>query len=194
METINSIIHKLNYYGAPTLINKTNIGTPNSGVLAQEYGNGYNHTTVLSINKAAALTLADNAALADGYLLYTLPAGVIVLNSAHMAITVSNTEHTANATGELGLGTTIASGAVAVLSGTAGFENVITGLAAYDMGTVGTSTDICNSTGGLGGLIIPAADPHIIHVNLASTWANTAGAALDADITGFVVLNWTFLV
>lgn len=194
METINSIISKLNYHGAPTLVCKTNVGTVNSGVTVQEFGNGYQHTTILSVNKTAAITLADNAALADGYLLYTFPAGALIVNNAHMALTVTNAEHSANNAGELGLGTTIGTGAVAVLSGTAGFENILTGLASYEMGTVGISTDICNSTAGTGGLKIGSGNPHTVHVNLASTWANTAGAALDADISGFVILNWTFLV
>jgi hypothetical protein len=194
METMNSVINKLNQHGSPTLINRTNVGTAGSGVRASEYGNAYQHTTILSINKAAALTLADNAALADGHLIYTFPTGALIVNNAHMALTITNAEHAANATGELGLGTTVGSGAVAVLSGTAGFENILTGLASYTMGTVGTSTDISNSTSGIGGLLVPAANAHTVYVNLASTWANTAGAALDADISGFVILNWTFLV
>jgi hypothetical protein len=194
METLHSLQNKLVQLGSANLPNRTNVGTPNSGVKAIEYGNAYQHTTVLSINKSAAFALADNAAKGVGYLIYTLPAGALIVNNAHMALTITNTEHTANTDGELGLGTTIATGAVAVLSGTAGFENILTALPSYGMGTVGISTDISNSTVGIGGLIIPAASAHTVHVNLASTWANTAGLALDADITGFVVLNWTFLV
>jgi hypothetical protein len=194
METLNSLQNKLQQLGTLNLRNPTNIGSANSGVIAQEYGDAYNHTTVLSINKSAAFALADNAAKAVGYLIYTLPAGAIIVNNAHMALTVTNTEHTANATGEIGLGTVIGSGAVATLNLTATFENILTGLPSYAMGTVGTSTDISNSTTGIGGLIIPTASAHTVHVNLASTWANTAGLALNADLTGFVILNWTFLV
>lgn len=194
METLQSVIYKLNHNGSPTLVNKTNVGTAGSGVSSQEFGNAYQHTTVLSINKSAAFTLADNAALADGHLIYTFPAGALYVNKAYMALTVTNTEHAANTAGELGLGTTIASGAVAVLSSTAGFENILTGLASYNMGTVGIAQDICNSTAATGGLPIGSGNPHTVYVNIASTWANTAGAALDADLTGFVILDWTFLV
>jgi hypothetical protein len=195
METMNSVINKLNQHGSPTLINRTNIGVAGSGVRASEYGNAYLHTTVLGISKIAGLTLADNAALADGHLIYTLPAGAIILNTAYMRVVVTNAEHNGGAC-ELGLGTLAATGAIATLT-TAAQENVLTGYAS----TIGGNTqalDCCNATGSIGGLLIPTTDAgnisHNIYINIAGTWANTAGTALDADISGAVILNWTFMV
>ena len=192
MESAQSIVRKLKYAGTLDMPVTTNIGTVGSGVSSQEFGNTYQHTTVLSIEKAAALTLADNASIGDGHLIYTLPAGNIIVNNAYMVMLVTNAEHDGE-TLEAGLGTTTASGAVSVLSGTAGFENVLTGQA----GTVGIVTsgmDISNSTSGIGGLLIPAASAHTVYFNVAGAWANTAGTALNTDIQGAVILNWTFFV
>ena len=197
METINSVIYKLKQNGNPTLLNKTNLGTPNSGVEAEEYGDAFNHTTILTINKTSALTFADNAALADGYLLYTLPAGAVIVNNAYMNVLVSGGVTANTVAGEIGLGTVIGSGAVAALNGTATFENVLTGQA-FTKGTATVGMDICNSTGGIGGLLIPAANAHTIHLNAAATWddltGTVTGATLNADITGTVIINWTFLI
>lgn len=193
--TREGILNRLNREDAIRFTRKLettiNTGTPNTGVTAVEYGDGFNRTTVLTVSKTAAITLADNASIGDGYLVYTFPAGALVVNSAYMSMLVTNAEHNTEAD-EIGLGTTIATGAVSVLSGTAGFENILTG----QVGAIGTATvgmDISNSTGATGGLKISAGNPHIVHVNVAGAWANTAGAALDADLEGTIVLNWTFL-
>ena len=82
------------------------VGTANAGVTAVEYGSGVNHKTVLTVNQAAALTLGDNASLADGYLLYTFPAGALVVNSASMSMGVTNAEHAAE-NPDVGLGVLI---------------------------------------------------------------------------------------
>jgi hypothetical protein len=194
METVQSIRYKMDQVGSPNLINKTNIGTVGSGVVATEYGNAHMHTTILTIKQLAAFTLADNAAKGVGSLIYTFPAGALYVNNAYMALKVTNAEHIANNAAELGLGMTVATGAVSVLSGNAGFENILTGLATYELGTIGISQDICNSTAGTGGLRVNVGNPHDVFANIASTWANTAGLSLNADLEGTVILNWTFLI
>lgn len=173
-------------------VTTTNVGAANTGVTAVEYGDQFNHRTVLTVSQAAAVTLADNASLADGYLLYTLPAGAIIVRNAYMALTFTNAEHDAEAC-DIGLGTTIGTGAVAVLGGTAGFENILTGQTGA-IGTEEVAQDICDSASALGGLIIGASDPHIVHANVAAAWADTAGAALDADLAGTVVLDWSLVL
>ena len=175
---------------AGTTVN--NVGAVNTGVTAVEYGDQFHHRTVLTVSQASALTLADNASIADGYLLYTFPAGAIVVHNAYMSLTVTNAEHDTEAN-DLGLGTTIGAGAVAVLSGTAGFENILTGATAA-VGTAEVAQDICNSTGGIGGLLIGSGNPHLVHANVAAAWADTAGTALDADLAGTVIIDWSFVV
>lgn len=113
-----------------------------------------------------------------------------MVNSAYMNILVTNAEHDTE-TPDLGLGTTIATGVQSVLSAVAGWENILTGYT-NTIGTKSASIGGGNAGGGLGGLQIGAGNPHLVHINLAATWANTAGAALDADLAGAVILNWSF--
>lgn len=50
-----------------------NIGTPATGVTAVEYGDGYDHVTVLTLTDVSLGTSGDNVDKATGALLYTLP-------------------------------------------------------------------------------------------------------------------------
>jgi len=164
-----------------------NVGTANTGVTAVEYGDGHNHTTVLTISQTDALTVADNAALADGYLLYTFPAGAIAVNSATMSMAVTLAEDT-TATPEVGLGTTEGSGANATLGAAdAACENILGPATADDC--AGTAELLT----GVSALAIEAAGDHTVFFNVADTWADTAGSDLTGDIAGTVVINWTLL-
>ena len=183
METKQSILFKMKQ-NPPIELTKLNVGTVNTGVTSVEYGNSYQHTTILTVNKSAAMTFADLASLADGYLLYTFPAGVVVVNSVTMSMTVTNAEHDTETT-DVGLGTVIASGAVSVLGGTATFEDVMTGQTAA-VGTAEVKTVVSD-------FVIEAASAHTLHFNAAGAWADTAGTALDADIAGTVTIDWSFL-
>lgn len=199
METRQAIIRKINESGGMVFQRKPtttiNIGTPNTGVYsAIEFGDGIHHQTELNINVTDAFTTGDNASLADGYLIYTFPAGPLIVNSAYMSLALTATVEQKDDTPDIGLGTTIGTGVVATLDGTAGFENILTGATAADAeGTATVSTDICNSTAGTGGLIIQTGNPHIVHVNIADTWANDTSTDLSCDLVGSVVLNWTYI-
>lgn len=188
--TATAIINRIKQ---KALLNNTNIGVAAPDVTKHfEYGDGFNHTTILTIDAAAAFTSGDNVSLADGKLIYTFPAGAIMVNSAYLKLLFTNAEHDTEDM-DVGLGTAIGTGAVAVLGGNALFENVLFGQTIV----VGTETAIQSKgdvTGGLGGLNIPAAGgvAHILHLNLAGAWADTAGAALDVDVAGTVILNWSF--
>lgn len=175
-----------------TPVTTANVGTANTGVTAVEYGDGVDHTTVLTVSVTDAVDIADNAALADGYLLYTFPAGLIVVEQAYMtmALSVASTEAQAD-TPDVGLGTVIASGAVATLDGTGTFEDLLTGQTAADSN--GTATvALANPTAGVP-FLIPAASAHTVHFNIADTWADDTGGDLTGDIAGTVVLKWKFL-
>lgn len=172
--------------------NTDNAGTANTGVTAVEYGDGYNHLSVLTVSQVDALTLGDNAALADGYLLYTFPAGAVVVDYAYMsmAITAGSSDLQAD-TPDVGLGTVIASGAVATLDGTGTFEDIITGQTADDCnGTAEVKTAL--PTAGTP-FIIASGDAHTLHFNAACTWSDDEQADLTADIAGTVVVAWRFL-
>ena len=164
-----------------------NVGTANTTYASvAEDGDNIFHRTTLSLTGALP-AIAGGADLGVGRLIYTFPAGVVRVISAYfngVAITQSEGNITAD-TPDVGLGTTIASGAVAVLSGTAAFENILTG----------QTFDDCDGTGELAGasstLIIDAADDHTVYLNVADGWAASGDAA--ATISGDVVITWEFL-
>lgn len=162
-------------------------GTANTGVTAVTYGGGKDFVTVLTVDVTNAVDVADNAALADGYLLYTFPAGAIAVKSASMSMALTLAEDT-TATPDVGVGTVVATGAVSVLGGTATFENIITGQTAADADGTATVKTVVNQP-----LAIEAAGAHTVYFNIAATWADTAGADLTGDIAGTVVISWTLL-
>lgn len=88
-------------------------------------------------------------------------------------------------TPDVGLGTTIASGAVAVLGGTAAFENILTGQTAADCN--GTATKAVVGTI----LATGASDSKAIYLNVADGWAASGETA--CPVTGTVVIEWTFM-
>lgn len=161
-------------------------GTVNTGVTAVTYGDGVNFTTVLTVSQVDAVDVADAAALSDGYLLYTFPAGAIIVDSAYMSMALTLAEDT-TATPEVGLGTTIGSGANATLGAVgAAVENIITAQVAADANGTATVKTIADQK-----LVIESAGDHTVYFNIADTWADTAGADLTGDITGTVTLKWT---
>ena len=185
--------HMLNQLGERTNRNKVlttvNVGTANTGVIAAEYGNGYNHVTVLTVAQTDAVTLADNAAIADGSLLYTFPAGAIHIVSAHMDLAVTHVSAASAAgAGEFALGTTAATGAVATIGASASTdENICGPLAGVD------TADAAVSTVKVSGVVLDDTATHYCYFNLADTWADVTVVSLDSDIAGTVVLNWTLL-
>jgi len=168
--------------------NKTtaNVGVPVGGVVTvEELGNARHHLTKLTLNTAMP-AIAGGAALAVGKLLYTLPSGICVINSAYISLALDEVDGNVTAdTPDGGLGTVIGSGVVNVLGGTPTFENILTGQTFND----------CNGTvenaGANGGLVVDAADAHTVYLNIADTWAASGEAAMP--VTGIVILDWTFL-
>ena len=167
-----------------------NLGTPNTGVTAIEYGDARNHLTELVVSQLNALTPGDAGNLRDGYLLYTFPAGSIVLDYAYMSMALQSPSTEQNGdTPELGLGTVIATGVGTTLTGTA--EDILNGA---------PRTADCNGTA-LVKLLMPnaqpfiilAAEPHVVHLNMADGWADDLGGDLDIDIDGTVTIAWKFL-
>ena len=91
-------------------------------------------------------------------------------------------------TPDVGLGTVIASGVVSVLSGTATFENIMTGQTFNDCnGTAEVKTTVATSSPFA--LVVETADAHTVYLNVADTWAG----ADDITGTGTIIIDWTFL-
>jgi len=164
-------------------------GTAATGVTAVEYGDGVNHKTVLTVSTTLG-AIAGGANLGLGTLMYTLPAGAHVINSAYMSMALTAADGNIDAdTPDVGIGTVVASGAVAVLSGTATFENIITGQTATNCtGTASIKTTA--PTAGTG-LAIEAAAAHTVYFNVADGWAASGEAA--CPISGTITIEWTTL-
>lgn len=157
-------------------------GTPATGVTAVEEVDGSLHKTTLTISTTLP-AIAGGAALAVGKLLYTLPAGASQVLGSHASVALNEVDGNITAdTPDVGLGTTIASGVVAVLGGTAAFENIMTGQTAADCNGTATVASVATNLA-----IAPAGD-HTVYLNVADTWA--AGGELACPVTGTVVLLW----
>lgn len=166
------------------------VGTAATGVTAVEYGDGVTHKTVLTVSSTLP-AIAGGAALGVGKLLYTLPAGVQAVKVSYMSMALTAADGNIDAdTPDVGIGTVIASGAVAVLSGTATFENLLTGQTATDCS--GTAT--VKTAGPTAGtpLEIAAGGAKTIYFNVADTWAASGETA--CPIAGTVIIEWTSLV
>lgn len=158
-------------------------GVPATGVTAVESGKDGYHTVVLTIDTVLP-AIAGGANLGVGKLLYTLPAGALLVDSAYMSVAITQTEANITAdTPEVGLGTVIASGAVAVLSGTATFENILTGQVAANCNGTATVKTVADQV-----LVRETGDAKTVYLNVADGWAASGDAA--ALLTGTVKLNY----
>jgi hypothetical protein len=164
------------------------VGTAGTGVTAVEYGDGRTHQTVLTLGTGCVLqAIAGGAALGVGALLYTFPAGAQIIDASYMSVAITQTQAHINANQpKVGLGTVIASGVVSALSGTATFQDILTGQTAADCnGTATVKTAL--PTAGIP-FITESAGSKAVYFNAAATWSASGDAA--ALLTGTVVLNW----
>jgi len=183
-ETFSGTMAQVNTYIAARAVD-TSKGTPGTNVTAlEEVRQGNVHFTRLQFAVSAALpAIAGGAALGVGKLVYTFPAGEIVLQGATINVGITQTQGNINAnTPTVGLGTVIASGVVSVLSGTATFQDIVTGSAAADC--TGTRTVKTLNPD----LVIATAGAHTVHFNAAATWA--ASGDTGALLSGEIWLNW----
>lgn len=165
------------------------LGTVGSGVTAVEWGDRYHHTTVLTLSTTLP-AIAGGANLAVGKLIYTFPAGDVIVEACSMNVTLTAADGNIDAdTPDVGIGTVIGSGAVAVLGGTATFENIITGQTATDCSGTNIPAVLGPTAGGPLGIADAAA--HTVHLNVADGWAASGETA--CPLAGTVVLRWSWL-
>lgn len=177
-------------FNASTALKTTkNVGAAGAGVTAVHYGDGFKNTAVLTVASVLP-AIAGGASLGVGKLVYTLPTGAVIVDSAYMSMGITQTQGNINAdTPVVGLGTVIASGAVAVLSGTATFQNILVGTAAANCtGTATVKTAIPTAAVPL---VIETAGAKTVYFNVADGWAASGDAA--AIIAGTIVINYTFV-
>jgi len=166
------------------------IGTTGVGVKADHFTtDGHNIVTMLTLTgKFSAIVGGTN--LGVGLLAYTFPAGVHSLKVAAIDIAYQQTEANVTLdTPKIGLGSVIASGAVTDLTGTAGFDDILTE----------QTMDDCDGTAEVKAIVVPtaghivneAAGVKTVYINAADGWAASGDAALG--IVGKVWLEWTRL-
>jgi hypothetical protein len=177
-------------FGAGPGATDINVGAVNAlaGLTVAEYGNGSNHRTVLTLDAMDVGSPTGAAALGFGKLLYTLPAGACIIKASKINFSLQGGGVVDADTPDVGLGTVIASGVVSVLSGTATFENIMTGQTFNDCdGTAEVKTALATSSPFA--LVVETADAHTIYLNVADTWAG----ADSLTATGTITIEWSFL-
>lgn len=165
--------------------------TPVTTVAINEYGDGRDMTTVLTLTNFIVGALAGaGAALGVGNIVCAFPAGAHLELIYYQSLSMKCVGTAVNT--DTGLGSVIASGAVSVLSGTATFEDRLTGQTLATASGGGTAAAaLLGATAGLGtGISLNVAGSiKNVFLNSAGTWnANNTG---NLTATGTVTIHWT---
>jgi hypothetical protein len=172
-------------------------GTPGTGVTLQTnlLPSGL-YVSKLTLSAFALGNSGDNANLAIGAQIFEFPAGPILVTGAEIYGGVTAAISLTTDTPEIGLGTTVGTGAVATLSTT--MEDIIDGGAAGYIGGIAVCPDVA---GGLvakgmlatskGGVYIATSGgkAHTVFLNVADGWADVTAAGA-VTFTGTVTLEW----
>lgn len=178
---------------ADSVRNRVNLGTTPVGTVSiVEYSDNRDVTTVLTLTNFIVGALAGAGAnLGIGNIVYAFPAGQhfeLVYSLSSIVLTCAGT---AVAT-DTGLGSVIASGAIAVLSGTATFEDRLTGQTINTDPAGGAAVSaLTAATAGIGtGISLNVAGSvKDVFLNSAGAWnADNTG---NLTATGTIVLKWT---
>lgn len=178
-----------------SLRNRVNLGTTPVGTVSiVEYGDGKDITTVLTLTNFIVGGLAGAAAaLGIGNIVYAFPAGQHFELVSSLSSVVLTAAGTAVAT-DTGLGSVIATGVISILSGTATFEDRLTGQTINTAAGGGAAVSaLTAATAGIGtGISLNVAgNVKNVFLNSAATWnANNTG---NLTATGTIVLKWTVM-
>lgn len=157
-----------------------------TGLTVTEEGDAINHKTIITLADFAVGSPVAAADLAFGALLYTLPAGAQIVDAVYADIALTGTTTIVGDTPDVGVGSTIGTGAIALLtttmidyydgvtSGAISGANAITGLKAA---TAGALTGIALNV---------AASAKTIYLNCADGWAGAG----DVTATGVIHVIW----
>ncbi len=159
------------------------------------YGDGYG-TNMTRIQVNGLVKAVTNANLGFGEHIASFPLGKIQPLGAEVAFTTHTTTGCANG-GEVGLGTTIASGAVATLGGTVAFGNLMDGttVAALTAATTeeffrGNLPDLTGTKATNGVMVLDSsATAAKIHLN----WAGDHDASENFTFSAIVDLWWRYM-
>jgi hypothetical protein len=171
--------------GVQYIVTGTEAGV--AGVKAAITGVGPQRCLVLTLQNFLIDAIAATADEAVGALLYTLPDGEIIVRGTHLNLELNGTEAlNKDDTPELGVGTVIGTGAVAVLSGTPAFEDIITAQVMNDCEGTREVITISNDTA----KVIATAGDRALYLNIADGWA---GADTGMKATGTIIIEFTHM-
>lgn len=156
------------------------------------------HTKIITDADINLILAGDAAAKGGGVKLFDVPGVKMKVHAARIAynLTLSAAAMTTTA-GEIGLGTTIASGAVAVLGGTAAFEDILEGGANGRSGAalanIGAAGNIVATTFDGGRTVLAPASGVAsgVFLNAATTFANSDPSNLVFQAGGEIDIWWT---
>lgn len=149
---------------------------------AVEYRDGHIRKTVITV---PALTWATTtASLGIGQAIYQFPEGFVLPVAARIVVNTTTGAGTSTTAGEVGLGTVVASGAVAVLSGTATFQDILDGKTlANQVASTALAQSVTAASGGTSGtqdVLDGSTTAKKIYLNHASAYVGTAGLTLNS--------------
>ncbi len=181
-----TLAYKAVLFDDVALVSQVGNGTAGTGVTAVEYGDGKQHTTILTIASTLP-SIAGGANLSVGKLIYTLPAGAIIIDKATMSVGLTQSQGHVNAdTPDMGIGTVIAAGANALCSDTSGAENILTGQTVNNCTGTAEIKTVADQI-----LVIESSGAHTVYLNVCDGWAASGDTALG--VAGTVVLHWQLL-
>jgi hypothetical protein len=184
---IGSLANAVRYINTYTVRNKANVGAVGTSVTAVENGDGKSHVTTLTITNKA-YTIGDNQNLGIGSIIYTLPAGTQMVEACYISVGLTATD-AANAanTPEVGVGTTIGTGAITAVTTT--MEDIFEGDAMANC--TGTAYVLAKLPTANVPLLFQTGGTKDIFLNFAAAWSDNT--VQTATVSGTVVLKWTSL-
>lgn len=162
-------------------------GTPAAGVSVSHAWSGSKLVSTFTFNGFVAMAnIGDNASLAGGAAFYTLPDGVHDFVGSMMVGTVNGAASVTTDTPEIGVGTTVGSGANATL-GAVGTE-------AENIAGPGVAASINNGAvrkfGTDSGPVTFTASSASLYLNVADGWADRDAGTVPLTFTGKITIEW----
>ncbi len=164
------------------------VGTAGTGTTATEHRNGRNRTTILAM--AGTMPAVAVGAQAEGLLIYTFPAGVHRVTRVTMSVGIDGAEGVIDADQpKVGVGSVIATGSVADLTGTTGFDDLSTEAIAANCTGTATVFALDTADESFGMKMNISTGVKTVHLNFADSWAGTDTGPV---LSGTVTLEWTY--
>ena len=181
---LNTMFTELFY---PNKLSAPLVTTPVSTVVVEEYGDGKDMTTILTLTDfVVGYIPAAAAALGVGNIVAAFPAGAHIEDTFYQNLSLKIPGTAVSA--DVGLGSVVAVGAVSVLSGTSTFEDRLTGQTITTDPAGGTAV-VALVRAAVGGISLNvAASVKNIFLNAAGTWHVDNHSDLYA--TGTIVIKW----